>query len=121
MKRNPDDTGMKGHGSTWFGIQSNGDRYDQRTQNPVSGQKVPVYSDPRRNGGKGVHLTSPAENETGVKQSAGNGDWFSKEARDGGASARYSSKSSARKQASAQIAKIPFELARHIASVFKPR
>src|SRR6185503_5342981 len=29
--------GMKGFGSTWFGIQNNGERYDQRTQNPVSG------------------------------------------------------------------------------------
>lgn len=85
------------------------------------GQKVPVYSDPRRNSGKGVHLTSPAENNEGVKQSAGRGDGFSKGARNGGASARYSSKSSARKAASAQIAKIPLDLSVWIAKCYYPR
>jgi hypothetical protein len=57
----------------------------------------------------------------GIKQPGGNGDWFSKEARDSGASARYGSKSSARKQASAQIAKIPLALSQYIAQVYYPR
>lgn len=35
----PESGELKGHGSTWFGIQSNGDTYDQREVNPVSGQK----------------------------------------------------------------------------------
>ncbi len=93
-----------------------------------NGQKVPVYSDPRRNGGKGVHLTSPQENGEGLKiggdgtkQSAGHGDWFSKDARDGGAMAKFSSRSSARKAASALIARIPAILSEHIAQVYWPR
>lgn len=77
-------------------------------------RKVPVYSDPRRNGGKGVHITSPAENEEGTKIG---GDWF----RDPACHSAHGSRSSARKQASAQIAKIPFALANHIARVYKPR
>jgi hypothetical protein len=68
------------------------------------GQKVPAYSGPRRNGGKGVHLTSPRENADGVKIGC---YWFSDP--------------SSRKAASAQIAKIPFELSRHIAAVYYPR
>jgi hypothetical protein len=110
-KRNPD--GTEHQRGSWFRIadSSQGDR----------GQKVPVYSDPRRNGGKGVHLTSPHENETGVKQDAGNGGWFSKEARHGGSSARFASSSNARKMASAQIAKIPFELASWIARIYYPK
>lgn len=47
----------------------------------------------------------------------GGGSWFGK---NNGPMRKHSSHSSARKAASAQIAKIPFELARHIASVFKP-
>ena len=79
------------------------------------GQKVPVYSDTRRNGGKGVHLTSPTENGDGLKIG---GDWFS----DPNSTCRkHGSRSSARKAASAQIAKIPFDLARHIAVVYKPK
>jgi hypothetical protein len=49
------------------------------------------------------------------------GDWFA-EARKGGSggtSASYGSKSSARKMASAMIAKIPLPLARHIAAVYR--
>lgn len=50
----------------------------------------------------------------GTKQHGSGAEWFDK------GIAKHSSHSSARKAASAQIAKIPFELARHIASVFKP-
>ncbi len=81
-----------------------------------------------RNGGKGVHLTSPQENAEGLKiggdgtkQAAGRGDWFSKEARDEGASAKFSSRSSARKAAAAAIARIPYPLSEHLASVYWPR
>jgi len=67
------------------------------------------------------HWTNPAEN--GIKQGGigglrenGKGDaWF----QDG--AARHGSKSSARKHASAMIAKIPYPLASHIAQVFKPK
>ena len=74
-----------------------------------------------REGTKGVphrttgHWTNPAESG-GVKQG---GDWFNREAMSRGSMARFSSKSNARKFASAIIAKIPFPLARHIARVFK--
>ncbi len=76
-------------------------------------QKVPIYSDPRRNGGHGKNLTSPQENAEGVKG-------FTKRFEDM-PMAWLSSKSSARKAASAQIAKIPFALAQYIAQVYHPR
>jgi hypothetical protein len=80
----------------------------------VPGQKVPAYSDPRRNGGKGVHLTSPQENADGTKIG---GDWFG----DPNSTCRkHGSRSNARKQASAMIAKIPRELAEWIARVYYP-
>lgn len=62
------------------------------------------------------HLTNPFE-QSGVKipkEDRNGGDWF-----DGGA-ARFSSKSDARREASALIAKIPFELAHYIGQVFHP-
>jgi hypothetical protein len=62
------------------------------------------------------HWTNPAEHE-GVKEG---GDWWNKECRKTGM-AQYGSKSSARKRASAMIAKIPYPLALHIAQTFKPR
>jgi hypothetical protein len=104
-KRNPDGTDHP-QGS-WFRIadSAHGDR----------GQKVPAYSDPRRNGGRGVHLTSPAENA--VDGTKIGGDWF----RDPACHSKHGSRSNARKAASAQIAKIPLPLASYIAQAFKPR
>ncbi len=91
-------------------------------------QKITGYSDPRRNGGKGAHLTSQAENDArsvqpvaveqmGIKEG---GDWWNKECRKTGM-AQYGSKSSARKRASAMIAKIPLPLSLHIARTYYPR
>lgn len=60
------------------------------------------------------HWTNPDEN--GTKQG---GDWFGK-GNDMSPMRQHSSKSPTRKAASAMIAKIPFELARHIARVYKP-
>lgn len=212
MKRNPD--GTEHPQGSWFRIadSSQGDRggikqLHSRGDNATAGrnrmglgaetlsdgQKFPSYSDPRRNGGKGVHLTSPQENadaqleriadlakvapEAAMQVLSGTkigGDWFSDPngQRDQGienadlarenqspkkkASERsekrkseimaeiradgskgfagglgrghgrdpgrqFNSRSNARKMASAMIAKIPLELARHIAAVFKPR
>ncbi len=48
----------------------------------------------------------------------GGGDWFSDP---NSTCRRHGSRCNARKAASAQIAKIPFELARHIAEVYKPK
>lgn len=59
------------------------------------------------------HWTNPAEN--GIQNAR---NWWSDGA--GNLSATTGSKSSARKKASAMIAKIPFELSRHIAKVYKP-
>jgi hypothetical protein len=80
------------------------------------GRKIAAYSDPRRNGGKGSHLTSPHENlrrlEEGLK--FGGGWWHD-------ANNNLIHKASlARKAASAQIAKIPFALSNWIARVYKP-
>lgn len=47
------------------------------------------------------------------------GDYFSGEQAES-SPRRHNSRSDSRKAASAQIAKIPFPLAQHIASVFKP-
>ncbi len=55
------------------------------------------------------------QNPDGRKQG---GDWFNKTA--GGISRCCSSKSNARKAASAMIAKIPFVLSRHIAATYRP-
>lgn len=87
----------------------------------LAGQKV-VAQNPdgrllhRRDGhGHTRHLTNPAEH-TGRKNG---GDWFGSGA-DCSQQRRASSKSSARKAAAARIAKIPFELARHIAFTYHP-
>lgn len=55
------------------------------------------------------------QNLDGIKQG---GDWFNQSQRS--ISRQFSSKSKARKAASAAIAKIPFPLAQHIARVWKP-
>lgn len=86
-------------------------------------QKVPIYSDPRRNGGKGSHLASAIENhrnlaDSGVGLKQG-GDWFGREC-ESSMSRLYGSKSPKRKAASAMIAKIPLPLSSHIARCFKP-
>lgn len=97
------------------GVKLGGGRSWTENEKALKGQKISVYSDPRRNGGKGVHLTSPAENDAGVKIG---GDWFS----DSRSTCRkHGSRSNARNLASAEIAKIPLPLAQHIAQVYKPR
>jgi hypothetical protein len=85
-----------GHG-TWFG-ESHGKKFDWRQQNPRDGLSVTAAQRLRQeNGNKG----------------------FCKRFEDT-PMARMSSRSDLRKAASAQIAKIPFALAQHIARVFKP-
>lgn len=63
---------------------------------------------------KGAWFTS---RDCGVEGTKVGGDWF----RDPACHSKHGSRSSARKAASAQIAKIPFPLSEHIARVFKPR
>ena len=100
-------------------------------QGAAVAQKVPEYSDPRRNGGPGKHLTSPQENADGIQKQPiwfnddkrraekCGGDW-SGSGKDCSLMRSMGSKSSARKAASAQIAKIPFALSRYIAHAFNP-
>lgn len=109
--------GSKNKSGSWFNVGSPGQTETNR--NPVhelAGQKVPGF----RFDGSGRSFQSASVAET--KSAKESGGWFNdyKGEHCVGIS-RTGSKSSARKQASAQIAKIPFELARHIASVFKPR
>lgn len=66
----------------------------------------------KKNGGNGLWLHQYA----GIKRGA---DWFNRTP--SSISRLCSSKSKARKQATAAIAKIPFPLARHIAWAWKPR
>ncbi len=70
----------KNSGASWFGVAHNTTSGTGNNGRDEAAQKVPVYSDPRRNGGTASHLTSPQENaaklEDGTKQPAGNGDWL---------------------------------------------
>lgn len=85
----------------------------------TSARKIAGYSDPRRNGGKGAHLTSQRENDI-RRQGVKNGkDWFGS-GENCSLQRRSSSGSESRKAASANIAKIPLELSQWIAQVFKP-
>ena len=69
----------------------------------------------RTDKGKGARFTS---RDCGVERKNG-GDWFGS-GEDCSLQRRANSKSPARKAASAMIAKIPFELSRHIAAVYHP-
>jgi hypothetical protein len=127
LKQNPDGTGhppgswfaiadsvnrgQKTQGGSWFrerdGIPQPGIKHEDR------GIKAGHPERSYRNGHKSTaHLTNAAEHGTKV-----GGDWF----RDPACHQRHGSKSAARKIASAQIAKIPFVLANHIAQVYMPR
>ena len=66
---------------------------------------------------RGQDFTRLAGRHCGTKQG---GDWFGKNC-ESSMSRLYGSKSKKRKAASAEIAKIPFPLAQHIARCFKPR
>ena len=88
----------KGWGGTWFGIQNNGIRYDQRIVNPCRGDhlKIGDHNTYRNGNGTSRHLDS------------------------NGTLRAHSSGSSARKAASARIAMIPYPLARWIGEVYRP-
>lgn len=80
------------------------------------GVKVPSEQGRRTDIGNGARFTSRDCGVEGIKQHGSGREWFAGE---GKISRLTSSKSSARKLASAQIAKIPFPLAVHIARTFK--
>ncbi len=104
----------KNGGGSWF---SQGARVGKVTRNDPrdSAVKVPSESGRRTDVGKGARFTSRDCGDEGVKQRGSGAAWF-----DTGIAA-HGSKSSARKAASARIAKIPFLLAEHIARVYYPQ
>lgn len=98
----------KSHGMNWSDQTKRGQDFTR-----IAGRQAVegIKGIPHRTSG---HWTNPAEHE-GVKCG---GDWFNDT--QPSLSRLYSSKSSARKFASAMIAKIPEPLARHIARTFHP-
>lgn len=107
----------KNNGGSWFAVAHN--TTSGKGQNP-DGRKTVGHLNQRDGHSHTRHLTNPAEH--GIKQPGisgmrenGKGDaWF----QDG--AARHGSKSTARKAASAMIAKIPLPLSRHIARAWWP-
>lgn len=139
QKFNPDGTD---HGpGSWFaiadsknrGAKNPGFRFDgsgksfqsESVKRHVAGVKVASEDGGRRTDkGKGARFTSRdcgVERIHGVNQETGvkiGGDWFSDPT---STCRRHGSKSKARKQASALIAKIPLALSRHIARCYLPK
>jgi hypothetical protein len=121
---------QKNNGGSWFAVAHNTE--SGTGQNPVTGVKTSGHANIRDGFSHTRHLTSQRESEGvkhggdcfndpawpgkagGVKQNLSGPAWFDKGA------ASVSSRSDSRKAASAQIAKIPPDLAHHIARVFKP-
>ena len=91
---------IKNNGGSWFNVAHT--TTSGKGQNP-DGRK-----------GNGSWFGDYAEMRDGIKQG---GDWFN--ASQPSISRMCSSKSKARKRASAMIAKIPFQLSRYIAAVYK--
>lgn len=115
--QNPDGRKVDGFNFHEHEKTGKGRSFQSAAVDQLDGRKVPVYSDPRRNGGKGSHLTSPRENAERLDGTKQGGNWWHDPE---SMTRRFSSKSDSRKAASAQIAKIPFPLARHIAAIYKP-
>lgn len=112
--------GRKNNGGSWFNIGSPGQKETGR--NPVhaltaEGVKVPSVDGRRRTDiGNGARFTS--RDSDGIKQHGSGREWFSGPGTFGRTT---SSKSPARKMASAMIAKIPLPLSRHIAKTYYPK
>lgn len=112
----------KNNGGSWFAIGSPGQKV--LGQNPVC-RKVPGlnFHEYEKTGKPGRsfqsaavdHVKTVGRESDAIKQHGSGPIWF-----DTGI-AKHSSRSLSRKSASAQIAKIPFPLAYHIAQCFKPR
>jgi hypothetical protein len=97
---------------TFKGSKVPGFRFDGSGASFQTASVSVIKGVPHRTSG---HWTNPAEHE-GVKQRGSGREWF---AGAGKISRMTSSKSPARKMASAMIAKIPLPLGRHIAATFK--
>ena len=109
------EVGRKNSGGSWFNIGSPGQKETGRNPVQNDGFKNPGF---RFDGdGRSFQSESVGRHVEGVKQRGSGREWF---AGDGKISRLTSSKIPARKAASAQIAKIPLPLARHIARVWFP-
>ena len=109
--------GSKNNGGSWFNIGSPGQKETNR--NPVhelAGKKTHSHINRRDGYDHTRHLTNQAESD-GVKQHKSGRAWFADPDTISGST---SSASSARKAASAAIAKIPLPLATHIAATYRP-
>ena len=109
---------LKGYGGTWFG-KSHGSELDWKEQNPRDGLRSGIKVPGQKNGEeyaftRGPQKRSDPRDIRGTKHEGSGEVWF-----DTGFT-KLSSRSAARKAASAQIAKIPFPLAQWIAKTFKP-
>jgi hypothetical protein len=105
----------KNTGGSWFNIGSPGQK---NVGNNPDGRKAPAPRKGRRTDpGNGVRFTS---RDCGIEGRKNGNDWFGA-GENCSLQRRAASGSSARKQASAQIAKIPFTLSSHIARVYKPQ
>jgi hypothetical protein len=117
----------KGFGGTWFHNKELGTANPNRNRtatNPAeSGVKVPGldWNDRSR---RGQAFNGHADRNLREAVKGADGGWFNDYKRDGRSSgtgrlSRSGSKSTARKAASAMIAKIPGPLSRHLARVFR--
>jgi hypothetical protein len=118
LKANTHGESIKNNGGSWFNVAPHN---KVKAQNP-DGRKTHGHLNQRNGECDTRHLTNQAEHGTKFSQS---GDaWFDGKPRDRmlghEGPAAYASKSRARARASAEIAKIPFPLAVHIARCFKP-
>jgi hypothetical protein len=114
QKYNPDGT-EHGVGS-WFAIADSKNRGASERKNGSSGSWFAIGSPGQKEKG-GNPVNSPLvglRSDEGLKQG---GNWWHDPK---SITRRHSSRSSARKAASAMIAEIPYELAAHIARVYKP-
>lgn len=107
----------KNDGGSWFAVANN--TTSGHGQNPVNGVKCPSESGRRTDIGLGARFTTRdcGMEAEGVKQRGSGREWF---AGDSKISRMTSSHSSARKAASAHIAKIPLALSKWIAKCYYP-
>jgi C-5 cytosine-specific DNA methylase len=110
------ETGVKAPGMNWSDQTKRGQDFTRIAgQYAMDGVKVPSEEGRRTDKGNGARFTS---RDCGIEGIKCGGDWFN--ADQPSISRMTSSKSPARKAASAMIAKIPFALARHIAATYAP-
>lgn len=113
QKFNPDGTS---HGvGSWFAIADSKNRGASGSKNNGGSWFNVAHNTTSGKGRNPVNYPDEMSGVEGIKQG---GNWFHDP---NSMTRKYSSKSPARKHASAMIAKIPFPLAEHIARVYKPK